>query len=106
MIKDEIILRHRINLLLKGQSIKNISDAYRQEGYSQSSYYKYRARYVKYGTQGLKDKQRGAPVMQNATRGDVVAKVLDIAKRYPAYGPARLTNELDHVVVLQQSITS
>lgn len=53
MTKDEIILRHRINLLLKAESIKNISDACRQEGYPRSSYYKYRARYIKYGTQGL-----------------------------------------------------
>jgi hypothetical protein len=98
MTKDEIILRHIINLLLKAESIKNISDACRQEGYSRSSYYKYRARYIKYGTQGLKDTPRKAPVMPNTTRDDVVAKVLDIAKKYPAYGPARLANELGHIV--------
>ena len=81
MTKDEIILRHRINLLLKAESIKNISDACRQEGYSRSSYYKYKARYIKYSTQGLEDKQRGTPVMPNATRGDVVAKVLALCKK-------------------------
>lgn len=98
MTKDEIILRHRINLLLKAESIKNISDACRQEGYSRSSYYKYKTRYLKYGTRGLEDKQRSTPVMPNATRDDIVAKVLSIAKKYPAYGPARLANELGHIV--------
>lgn len=98
MTKDEIILCHRVNLLLKAKSIKNISAACRDEDYSRSSYYKYRARYLKYGTQGLEDKQRSAPVMPNATRDDAVSKVLCIAKKYPAYGPARLANELGHIV--------
>ena len=36
--------------------------------------------------------------MPNTTKAKVVDKVLEIAKKYPTYGPARLANELGNVV--------
>ena len=98
MTQDEIILRHRINLLLLAKSIKNISAACREYGVSRTVYYKYKNRYLTYGIEGLKDKIRKTPVMPNATKDKVVEKVLDIAKKYPTYGPARLANELGNIV--------
>ena len=102
--QDEIIMRHRLNLLLKAKSIKNISAACRQYGVSRTVYYKYLNRYLTYGIYGLKDKQKATPVMPNATKAVTVDKVLDIAKRYPTYGPARLANELGGVVCLSHCI--
>jgi transposase InsO family protein len=96
--QDEIILRHRINLLLRAKSIKNISKACRQYGVSRTVYYKYKDRYITYGIEGLKDKEKSAPVMPNKTKANVVDKVLSIAKSYPTYGPERLANELGHIV--------
>jgi len=98
LTQDEIILRHRINLLLLAKSIKNISAACRQYGVSRTVYYKYKQRYLAYGIEGLKDKQRRPPVMPNTTKKKIVEKVLAIAKKYPTYGPARLANELDNIV--------
>jgi transposase InsO family protein len=98
MTQEEIILRHRINLLLRAKSIKNISAACRMFGVSRTVYYKYKQRYVTYGMEGLKDKDRSTPVMPNATKAKVVDKVLEVAKRYPTYGPARLANELGSIV--------
>jgi len=98
MTQDEIILRHRINLLLRAKSIKNISAACRQYGVSRTVYYKYKDRYLTYGMEGLADRPKSTPVMPNATKAKVVDKVLDIAKRYPTYGPARLANELGGIV--------
>jgi len=98
MTQDEIILRHRINLLLRAKSIKNISAACRQYGLSRTVYYKYKGRYLTYGIEGLRDKEKSNPVMPNAIKKGVVEKILDIAKRYPTYGPARLANELGHIV--------
>ena len=77
MTQDEIILRHRINLLLRAKSIKNISKACRQYGVSRTVYYKYQDRYITYGIEGLKDKEKSAPVMPNATKANVVDKVLE-----------------------------
>jgi transposase InsO family protein len=96
--QDEIILRHRINLLLLAKSIKNISKACRQYGVSRTVYYKYKDRYITYGIEGLKDKEKSAPVMPNATKANTVDKVLEIAKRYPTYGPLKLANELGNIV--------
>lgn len=98
MTQDEIILRHRINLLLLAKSINNISKACRQYGISRTVYYKYKDRYINYGIEGLKDKEKSVPVMPNATKANVVDKVLSIAKKYPTYGPARLANELGNIV--------
>ena len=63
MTQEEIILRHRINLLLWAKSIKNISAACRMFGVSRTVYYKYQDRYITYGIEGLKDKEKSAPVM-------------------------------------------
>ena len=98
MTQEEIILRHRINLLLRAKSINNISKACRQYGVSRTVYYKYKNRYVTYGIKGLKDKEKSAPVMPNATKANTVDKVLEIAKKYPTYGPLRLANELGNIV--------
>lgn len=98
MTQDEIIMRHRINLLLRAKSIKNISAACRMFGVSRTVYYKYRQRYLAYGIHGLKDKEKKTPCMPNATKAKTVDKVLEIAKRYPTYGPVRLANELGGIV--------
>ncbi len=58
MTQEEIIMRHRLNLLLTAKSIKNISNACRQYGMSRTVYYKYKNRYLAYGIYGLKDKER------------------------------------------------
>jgi len=98
MTQDEIILRHRINLLLRAKTIKSISAACREYGVSRTVYYKYKQRYETYGIEGLKDKIRKTPVMPNATKEKIVKKVLAIAKKYPTYGPARLANELGNII--------
>lgn len=98
MTQEEIILRHRLNLLLRAQTIKNISAACKMFGVSRTVYYKYKKRYLIYGIEGLKDKKRKIPLMPNATKAKVVEKVLEIAKKYPTYGPNRLANELNNIV--------
>ncbi len=98
MTQEEIILRHRLNLLLYAKSIKNISKACKLYATSRTVYYKYKKRYEAYGIEGLKDKQRQKPIMPNKTKKDIVDKVLDMAKKYPTYGPARLANELGGIV--------
>lgn len=98
MTQDEIILRHRINLLLLAKSIKNVSATCRQYGVSRTVYYKYKNRYITNGIEGLKDKIKAIPVMPNKTKAKVIEKVLFVARKYPTYGPVRLANELGNIV--------
>ena len=98
MTQEEIILHHRINLLLMARTIKNISKACRMFGVSRTVYYKYKNRYLTCGIYGLKDQKKAIPVMPNATKVKTVEKVLLVAKKYPTYGPARLANELGNIV--------
>ena len=58
MTQEQIILRHRINLLPRAKSIKNISAACRQYGVSRTVYYKYKDRYLTYDMEGLADRQK------------------------------------------------
>lgn len=98
MTQEQSALHHRYSLLLHAKSIKNVSEACRIFRLSRTVYYKYKKRYEAYGLEGLKDKQRAKPVMPNKTKKDIEQKVLDMAKKYPTYGPARLANELGRIV--------
>jgi transposase-like protein len=98
MTKNEFLLNYRISLLKRAKSINNISKACRELGFSRSVYYKYLKRYLKHGREGLYDKKRAKPVMPNETRKEIVEKILDFVKRYPAYGPVRIANELNSIV--------
>ena len=98
MTQEEIILHHRLNLLLRAKTIKNISAACRKYGVSRTVYYKYKQRYETCGIEGLKDKIRKTPVIPNATKEKIVEKVLHVTRKYPTYGPARLANELGNIV--------
>ena len=76
----------------------------RQYGVSRTVYYKYLYRYITYGIEGLRDKEKSFFVMPNATKKNVVDKVLDIAKKYPTYKPKRLANELGGIVCAKNCI--
>ena len=89
MTQDEIILTPQDKFTTKGKIYQSISKAYRQYGVSRTVYYKYLDRYITYGIEGLKDKEKSAPVTPNATKANVVDKVLGIARKYPTYGPLK-----------------
>ena len=89
MTQEEIILRYRIYLLLRAKPIKNISSAYRMFGVSRTIFYKYKQRYVTYGIEGLKDKERSTPIMSNATKAKVVDKVLEGGKEISNIQPGK-----------------
>jgi len=64
--QEELIPLHRINLLLYAKSTKNVSATFRLFDTSRSSYYKHRgSRYLNYGIEGLKDKQKAKPAVTN-----------------------------------------
>lgn len=98
MTKDQMILSHRLSLLSRAKSINNISKACREAGVSRTYYYKWAKRFVTYGIGGLYDKARPKPAMPNATRSDIVDRILAFIKKYPTYGPERIANETGGVV--------
>lgn len=98
MTKDQMIFNHRLSLLSRAKSINNISAACREAGVSSTYYYKWAARFVTYGVQGLYEKQRPKPDMPNSTKADVVDKILSFIKTCPTYGPERIANELGNIV--------
>jgi transposase InsO family protein len=98
MTKDQMIFNHRLSLLSRAKSINNISAACREAGVSRTYYYKWMARFLTYGSQGLYERQRPKPKMPNSTRSDIVEKILNFIKLYPTYGPARIANEIGGMV--------
>ena len=98
MTKDHMIFNHRLSLLSRAKSINNISRACREAGVSRTYYYKWAARFVIYGTQGLYEKPKPKPEMPNRTKSDIVDKILAFIKKFPTYGPQRIANEIGNVV--------
>ena len=84
MTKDQMIFNHRLSLLSRAKSINNISAACREAGVSRTYYYKWVARFVTYGVQGLYEKPKPKPVMPNRARSEVVDKILTFIKTYPS----------------------
>lgn len=47
---------------------------------------------------GLRVRKKLKSKMPNSTRSEIVEKILAFIKEYPAYGPARISNELGYIV--------
>lgn len=63
-------------------------------GFSKKWFYKWRARYVKYGAEGLRDKPKKKPSMPHSLGQDIKLKILDYVYESPTHGPGRIAMEL------------
>ncbi|NQT07007.1 MAG: transposase [Candidatus Omnitrophica bacterium] len=72
-------------------------------GFSKKWFYKWRARYVKYGVEGLRDMPKKKPSMPHSLGQDIKLKILDYILENPTHGPGRISMELD-VKVSHQAV--
>lgn len=72
-------------------TVKEICEIY---NYSRTWFYKLLARRKKYGEEGLKAARRKPETVNNKTPLEDELKVLDFIQKCPAYGPARVSQEL------------
>lgn len=61
---------------------------------SRTWFYRWKQRYERYGTEGLRNVVRKSPSMPNKTSLDKEMKIIEFITTFPSYGPVRIAYEL------------
>jgi transposase len=82
--------KRRLAILRHAEEITgNVSLTCRYYGISRQVFYKWRRRYDEHGLDGLRDRSKRPQVSPNATRTEVVGKIIYLRQHYH-FGPARI----------------
>jgi transposase InsO family protein len=82
---------HRLAIIRHAQEVTgNVSATCRYFGISRQAFYKWLSRYEEHGPEGLRDRSRRPLVIPNATKPEVVGKIIYLRRNYH-FGPHKIS---------------
>ena len=87
-------IKHKLGLLELAEQLKNVSRACKLMGVSRDTFYRVRNAYQEDGIGALLARSRKVPNVKNRVEPIVEESVLKWALENPAFGQARVSNEL------------
>lgn len=84
--------KNLINMVAEGMSVK---EACAKSRISTSTYYKYKKKYDELGDDGLRVKSEGSNIEAKHMSIEQKAKIFDVVREHPEYGPKMISNTLN-----------
>src|SRR5688500_7259135 len=94
MTQQQYIINRKVNIVELGKTLGNISEACRNLGVSRQHYYDIKSAINEDGVEGLLEKSRKTPRLQNRISPEVEKMIWDYSLEYPTHGQVRVENEL------------
>ena len=94
MTLEDSVRRHRLAILQRAALLGNATQACREAGISRTLFYRWRRRYLRYGTDGLRPRPTRPARWPRQTVPALEHQVLAYALLWPTHGPARIAMQL------------